>query len=278
MLAGCSKKQISKTPEILWIKEYGLTPQEIFEVKINGRIPAPKIPLTIESITKNCIIALGTYDFVLNEKYFDLKKFEPLRLTNKKISTYEMLLEEGVMNKITLFDSTWNGIHAHLMKNSSPHFNAAGMIGWQFFQSHLLFLDMQHKLMGIQKDGTPIENAQPFSISKKPSVENSMLIFKGKLNNRPVTLSLSTENRHTIVNPFFLKNIGAEAKGKYTRLDSLYIENLLFEKITCAIDNNENLPASANDPIDIILGLNELKKFLLIIDFHNYEIGFKPII
>jgi hypothetical protein len=143
LLFSCSKNKPVDLSQIEWINQYGFKTEEIHTFNSTGFVPAPKIPITIEGIDKNCVLALGSYDLIINERHFDLQKFEPYRITNKQIATRDMLLEEGITDEITIMGQPVNHVLTYLMKKSDSKDDFAGFIGWQFFQDNQLMIDMK---------------------------------------------------------------------------------------------------------------------------------------
>lgn len=273
--ASCTKKEDTDLSNIQWIQKFNFQTNQVYKVSTTGIVPAPKIPFTIEGITKNSILALGTYDLILNEEFFDLKNFEPYRLTNRQISTKDMLLEEGIADSLKIFNTNFDGIRTYLIKKSDSQENFAAMIGWQFFQSQLLIIDMDNNLLGMKDCDNSDFDGVDFYTSENPVNGNNMLKFQCVLNGQTVTASISTSIRHTYISPEFLINNNIDFNKDYSTLDSLRIGNVVFRDFTCFINKDQLLLEPDNKkPINLIIGLNLIKKHPLIIDFCKNKLGF----
>ena len=253
---------------IPWIAEYGYLETEIFPITTTGQIPAPKISVTIESITKNCIIDLGAYDLVLNEKDYDLQNFEPFRLANRQISTREMMLEEGVLTSINFLNQKVNNVFVFLVKKSIPPANFSGLLGWQFFKDQTITFDLKNNLVGIKNCIEITAPSIDFYSSENPSIKNSMLKFNGSLYGKSLTMSISTSLRHTQISPEILTELGIHNNGKFAKVDSITVGEHILNDVTCQVNKNlVLLEPETKEPIDIIIGLNEIKAFILTLNF-----------
>lgn len=272
LLISCSKKEKLDLSSIQWIADFQYIESEIYKIDTKGKIPAPKIPITVENITKNCIIDLGSYNLILNENSFDLKEFEPFRLISKQIAVREMLLEEGILNQITIFNEKQEGALAYLMKKSIPSSNFNGLIGWQYLENKMITFDLQNNLIGLKNCNKVDKPSIQYYTGETPSKENSMLKFTGKLYNAPITMSISTSLRHTQISPEILSQLNINNQGKFVTIDSLLIGNQMIQNVTCKINKNQLLLEPENyDPIDIVIGLNEIKQFILTVNFCEKE-------
>ncbi len=273
VLASCTVEKKQDLATITWIEDFQYNQDEIHSVKTTGRIPGPKVPVTVENITRNCIIDLGTYDFILSEKYYDLAGFNPNRIVDWQVSTRDMLLEEGVLSEVDILDLDSLNVLGFLMKKCDGPDRFAGLIGWQLFRDKLLTIDLKNKLVGIKECAEIQREGIEFFTGANPSHKNSMLKFNGAINNYPVVMSISTSLRHSQVSPELLEIIGIENKQKYVTLDSLSVGQHLLSEMTCLV--NEDLSLLEPDfqkPIDFILGLNDIKDFILTVNFCNNQI------
>ncbi|MBN2281427.1 MAG: hypothetical protein JXQ65_12675 [Candidatus Marinimicrobia bacterium] len=271
LLMSCSNKQSQPDySSIAWIAELDYQEAEVFPVITTGRIPAPKIPVTVENLTRNCILDLGTYDFVLHERDYDLQQFEPSRLVNRQISTREMMLEEGLLSRVTFLGQERQDIFTYLMKKCEPAACFSGLVGWQFFKDQRITFDLKNNLVGIQTPRESLAGGQVFYTSENPAQKNNMLKFDGFFYNEPVTLSFSTSLRHTQISPEILARLNIRHDGTFTQVDSIQAGQVFFHHVTGQINNNlVLLEPETRRPIDIIIGLNELKHWLLTVDFSN---------
>jgi len=268
-LFSCSKSERKIDFEkISWIAEYGYLEAEIYPITTTGQIPAPKISVTVENITKNCIIDLGTYDFVLNEKDYDLQEFEPFRLVNRQISTREMMLEEGVLTSINFLGQEENDIFVFLMKKSIPSVSFSGLLGWQFFKDKIVTFDLKNNLVGIKNCSDIQSPSIKYFTSENPSIKNSMLKFEGTLYGNQITMSISSSLRHTQISPEILSQMEIKNNGKFAKVDSISFGDHILTDVTCQVNKDlVLLEPETKEPIDIIIGLNELKSFLFTVNF-----------
>jgi hypothetical protein len=101
-----------------------------------------------------------------------------------------------------------------------------------------------------------------------------MLKFKCSLQGRPITASISTSIRHSFISPEFIRQ-NEVISNKYITLDSLIVGEIIFDEITCFINKNQLLLEPDNkNPIDLIIGLNEIKKYPLLINFCENKLKF----
>ncbi len=273
LLTSCTVKKKQDLSTLPWVDEFQYTKEEIQSVKTTGRIPGPKVPVTVENITNNCIIDIGTYDFILSEKHYDLENFNPNRIVNRQVSTRDMLLEEGMLDEVDILTLDSLDVFVYLMKKCDGPDQFAGLIGWHFFQDKLLTIDLKSKLVGIKACADIQRKDIEFFTGTNPSEKNTMLKFKGAINNHPVVMSVSTSLRHSQISPEFLDMIGITSRQKYVTLDSVSIGEHLLTEVTCLVNNDlVLLEPEFRDPIDFILGLNDIKDFILTVNFCNNQI------
>lgn len=278
LLTSCTVEKKQDLSGIKWINRFQYNQDDIHRIKTTGRIPGPKVPVTVEGTTHNCIIDLGTYDFILSEKYYDLADFNPNRIVNRQVSARDMLLEEGILSEINILNLDSLDIFVYLMKKCDGPEQFAGLIGWQFFQNSLLTIDLENNLIGIKECAEIQRQDIDFHTGKNPAEKNSMLKFQGTINNHPVVMSISTSLRYSQISPELLAIIGIDNRKKYAPIDSVQIGNHLLTSVTCLVDKDQVLlEPEYEDPIDFILGLNEIKDLVLTINFCNNQIYLDPI-
>ena len=181
-----------------------------------------------------------------------------------------MMLEEGVLSSIQFLNREENDNFVFLMKKSIPTASFSGLLGWQFFKDNMITFDLKNNLIGIKNCIEPPITPIQFYTSENPSVKNSMLKFVGSVYGKPVTMSISTSLRHTQISPEILSQLEIGGNSKFAKIDSIQIGNFIFNDVTCQVNKNlVLLEPETREPIDIIIGLKDLKNYLLTVNFCN---------
>ncbi len=258
-----------------WIERYGYTSEEVFTVRVSGKVPGPEIPVTVESDQRHCLIDLSQYDLILQESAFTLKKFEPQRIVTHIEGDQEMLLEEGYIHEVSFLHQDFDLVFGKVLKRASRSIPSNGLIGRSFFMDKTLALDLDQRLIAV--------NAKPLNLSAGMSDTVSQITinyqdaherplglikFKGTLNDTTLSMTLSTANRYCQISPELVRQLDLKIRRDFVKLDSLQLGKHKFRQVTCAVIPNQILlEPEWPQLIHFTVGLNIIQEVLCVFDF-----------
>jgi len=280
-ITGCNTEEAPPDySQYPWVARYGYNPEEVFTLKVSGKIPGPEIPVTVESDQHHCLIDMSQYDLILQESAYDLKKFEPQRIASHISGNQEMLLEEGYIHQISFLNQDYDLVYGKLLKRATHSIPSNGLIGRTFFLDKTLTFDLDQRLMAVSARALNLPSALADSVSRitinyRDAQERplGLIKFKGVLNDTSLTMTLSTIHRYCQISPELAQQMGLKIRRGLVKLDSLQLGQYRFKKIRCAV-NADQILLEPEWPqlIHFTVGLNIMEQALITFDFQHNQL------
>ena len=262
-----------------WIDQYGYNSEEVISANIRGRIPGPKIPVTIGTETHFCMIDLSHFGLILKDNAFDEMSFEPQRIVSLGEGDGEMMLEEGFLTNCTIFGQDYETLYSAMLKSSNIKIPSSGLVGRNFLLGGRITFDLSNNVLSYSKRTLPSlseisKSGQIIKIDlSDENLGNTGLIkFSGTIKGRPICMTLNTRSRHSLISPELVREIAGEKQAgkKFFALDSLYVGDYLFLDQVCELNPEQlTLEPRYKEPIHLSIGLETLQDIIATIDFNE---------
>jgi len=270
LITNCQKQpRIPELTEISWIKNYNYKTENIFPVKTSGKIPGPRISVTIGEESQYCLLDFNKQGLIISENAYKSLKFEPVHLVNSFSGNDEMLLEAGYLENVKILDLEYETIYASIVKHSKTKFSEKGVIGPEFLFNNCFTLDLKNGICAFSQDIESINLPDQNLITLKDlsSQDNIPFKFYGNINNSKTLMAISTTKRKSQISPELLQQLSGSSYKKEFSIDTLEINNKIFINVLCNVNPDIAQDFYAEEPLHFLIGLNVLEKSLLTINF-----------
>jgi hypothetical protein len=276
LLAACSREPaLPDLSGIPWVTEFAYNSDHVFALLSSGSSPGPRVKVTVNGDSEFLLIDLNSIDLFLNDNCFRNIHFEPQRMSNHITATSEILVEEGFLHDVSFLGNRYPVLYVSVIKRSSPPYRIPGIIGRNFLIDGQLTFDMPNKVLAFSTDPTispgdltADSNLVDISLKLKNNDDLGMFKFPCRVNGTPCLATLSTNSKKTQISQQLAQMISPKADIKNTTIESLQVGSKIFHGINCDINAELiTLEPENADPIDILIGIDLLKRAVWTIDF-----------